>query len=407
MKLEKGDSLAKDYVSELWDYTRISVTQNSLQELSEIWDRWDDETKQLLYSNYGDLPYLLSIKVDERLFRALAQYWNPAYSYFTFGNVDLVPTVEEYTALLHCPRLQVDKAYSKAAYVPAFRKKLMSITGMSEQWITARIKQKGECKCIPWRNFRDLILAHPDEKRRALGHVDEVVSDLVDRLGKGVTPVPAILAETFRSLNACRRAGEGRFIGCAQLLIAWFDSHFWKVDKVLYRVFSQHYSPLKEIVATPRRDDISEENWIAILQNLQEDDVEWRAPWLIPDGILYSCESFDWVPLLGIWGAVGYAPLLVLRQYNSRQFVLVTYGLAQCEFLYRGDNYKKKVKEISQAWNQVHRMKRLAMGLMTTPEYGEWRRKRINDNILELNLESARPMEEYLQVIPSELEIIK
>ncbi|XP_052490758.1 uncharacterized protein LOC128043005 [Gossypium raimondii] len=239
-----------------------------------------------------------------------------------------------------------------------------------------------------------------DQAKGVLGHVDEAVSDLFDGLGKGVTPVPAILAETFRSLNAYRRASEGRFIGCAQLLIAWFHSHFWKVDKVLYRVFSGHYSPLKEIVATPRRDDISEENWIAILQNLQEDDVEWRAPWLIPDGILYRCGSFDWVPLLGIWGAVGYAPLLVLRQYNLRQFVSATYGLAQCEFSYRGDNYKKKVKEISQAWNQVHRMKRLAVGSMTTPEYGEWRRKRINDNIPELNLESVRPMEGAIAQIP-------
>ncbi|KAL1091251.1 hypothetical protein V6Z11_D07G144200 [Gossypium hirsutum] len=282
------------------------------------------------------------------------------------------------------------------------------------------IKQKGECKCIPWRILRDLILAHPDGKKkvdvfalsiyelvifpRALGHVDEAVSDLFDRLGKGVTPVPAILAETFRSLNACRQAGEERFIGCAQLLIAWFHSHLWKVDKVSYQVFSEHYSPLKEIVAMPRRNDISEENWIAILQNLPEDDVEWRAPWLIPDGILYRYGSFDWILLLGIWGVVGYAPLLVLRQYNSRQFVPATHGLAQCEFSYRGDNYKKKVKEISQAWNQVHRMKRLVVGLMTTPEYGEWQSKRIN---LELNLEGVRPMEEYLQVIPSELETIK
>ncbi|MBA0875552.1 hypothetical protein Goshw_018087 [Gossypium schwendimanii] len=132
VQLEKGDSLAKDCVSELWDYTRISVTQNSLQELREIWDKWNDETRQLFYSNYGDLPYLLDVKVDERLFRALVQYWNPAYSCFTFGKVDLVPTVEEYTALLHCPRLQVDKAYSRAAYIPAFWKKLMNITGMSE-----------------------------------------------------------------------------------------------------------------------------------------------------------------------------------------------------------------------------------------------------------------------------------
>ncbi|MFQ6621937.1 hypothetical protein Gotur_027892 [Gossypium turneri] len=71
------------------------------------------------------------------------------------------------------------------------------------------------------------------------------------------------------------------------------------------------------------------------------------------------------------------------------------------------DNYKKKVKEISQAWNQVHRMRKLAVGPMTAPEYGEWRSKRINDNIPESYSEGVRPMEEYLQVIPSELEIIR
>ncbi|MBA0881729.1 hypothetical protein Goshw_001216, partial [Gossypium schwendimanii] len=129
---------------------------------------------------------------------------------------------------------------------------------------------------------------------RALGHVDEAVTDLFDRLDKGVTPVLAILVETFRSLNACRGASEGRFIGCAELLLAWLHSHFWKVDKVSYRVFFENYSPLKEVVTTPRRDDISMEKWMAILQNLQEEDVEWRAPWLLPDEILYRCGDFDW-----------------------------------------------------------------------------------------------------------------
>ncbi|MBA0729678.1 hypothetical protein Golax_025725 [Gossypium laxum] len=80
--------------------------------------------------------------------------------------------------------------------------------------------------------------------------------------------------ETFRLLNACQKSGEGRFIGCAQLLLVWFHSHFWKVDKVSYRVFFDNYSPLKEIVAKPRRDDISKEKWMAILQNLQEEDIE-------------------------------------------------------------------------------------------------------------------------------------
>ncbi|MBA0782891.1 hypothetical protein Gotri_000707, partial [Gossypium trilobum] len=175
---------------------------------------------------------------------------------------------------------------------------------------------------------------------KALGHIDEVVTDLFDRLDKRVTPVPTILAETFRSLNACRRAGEGRFVGCAQLLLAWFHSHFWKIDKVSYR-------------------------------NLREEDVKWKAPWLLPNEILYRCSDFDWVPLPEILGAVGYAPLLVLRQYRSRQFIPTTHELAECEFSYKGDGYKKKIREMSNAWNQTRRMKRLAAGPMTTPEYNE------------------------------------
>ncbi|MFQ6668109.1 hypothetical protein Gotur_033889 [Gossypium turneri] len=87
--------------------------------------RWDNEIKQLFYSNYGDLPYLLDVRVD------------------------LVPTVEEYTTLLRCPRIQVDEVYSRSANVPTFLKKLICITGMSEQWVTAQIKQKGDSKCIP------------------------------------------------------------------------------------------------------------------------------------------------------------------------------------------------------------------------------------------------------------------
>ncbi|MFQ6663242.1 hypothetical protein Gotur_030839 [Gossypium turneri] len=109
---------------------------------------------------------------------------------------------------------------------------------MSEQWVAARVKQKGDSKCIPWRSLRDAILTHPDVRKRLdvfalsiyglvvfpkpLGHVDETVTDLFDQLDKKVTPI--------------------------------------LVDKVSYRVFSENYSPLKEIVATPRRDDIRRKN---------------------------------------------------------------------------------------------------------------------------------------------------
>ncbi|MBA0577407.1 hypothetical protein Golob_024956, partial [Gossypium lobatum] len=130
------------------------------------------------------------------------------------------------------------------------------------------------------KSLQELILAYPDARKKvdvfalsiyrlvvfpkALRYVDETTSDLFNQLDKRVTPVPTIFTETFRSLNACQRTGEGRFIGCVQLLLAWFHSHFWKIDKVSYRVFSENYSPLKEIATTPRRDDISEEKWLVI-----------------------------------------------------------------------------------------------------------------------------------------------
>ncbi|MBA0673059.1 hypothetical protein Goklo_024532 [Gossypium klotzschianum] len=53
-------------------------------------------------------------------------------------------------ALLRCSKIQVDRVYSRAINAPTFlKKRLMNITGMSDQWVTARIQQKGDSKCVP------------------------------------------------------------------------------------------------------------------------------------------------------------------------------------------------------------------------------------------------------------------
>ncbi|MBA0637123.1 hypothetical protein Godav_029698, partial [Gossypium davidsonii] len=84
---------------------------------------------------------------------------------------------------------------------------------------------------------------------------------------------------------------------------------------------------------------------------------------MLPDDILYRCGNFDWVPLLGIWGAVGYAPLL----------------------------------------NQTQRMKRLAVGSIAAPEYIEWWGRRINDNISGPSQGDSQLTRKHPQVVPSEL----
>lgn len=108
--------------------------------MRDIWACWDEGTKQLFYQSYGDISYLLDIKVDKHLFRVMVQFWNSAYKCFTFGKVDLVSTVEEYTTLLRSPKVQVRRAYAKVFNGQTFAKKLTNISGMSEPWVTTRIQ---------------------------------------------------------------------------------------------------------------------------------------------------------------------------------------------------------------------------------------------------------------------------
>ncbi|MBA0756590.1 hypothetical protein Gogos_020672 [Gossypium gossypioides] len=271
---------------------------------------WSEKTQQEKGDNLteGYISYSTEIMVICLIYSM--SKWISTYSEL-LPSIGILPI-----AALFLGRIQVDKAYSRATNVSTFLKRLMSITGMR-------------------------VVIFP----KVLGYIDKIVSYLFDRLDKRVTPVPVILAETFRFLSACRRAGEERFIG---------------------------YSPLKEFVATPRRDNISEEKWMTILQSLQDEDVEWKAPWMIPDEIL------------------------------SRQFILATQGLAQCEFMYKGDNYKKKAREISNAWNQIHRMKGFAANPMTTPKYNWWWGKRVNDNVPMSSQENIRPIAKHLQKLEAE-----
>ncbi|MBA0858579.1 hypothetical protein Goshw_028336 [Gossypium schwendimanii] len=225
-------SWKKGFLGKVEDNTAVQTWSETTQwkkgdSLAEGY--WNDEVKQLFYSGYGDLSYLLDIKVDKHLLHALAQFWNPACSCFTFGGVDLVPSVEEYMALLCWSKIQVYKAYSRVVNVPTFLKKLMNITRMSEQWVAARIKQKGDTKYLK-------------------------------ELEGSNSSTPEYEEESYSSPGN-------------------FSRNFLIAERM----------PESREVAIPGQDDITEEKWMAMFQNLQEEDIKWRAPWMLLDEILYRC----------------------------------------------------------------------------------------------------------------------
>ncbi|MFQ6646753.1 hypothetical protein Gotur_019074 [Gossypium turneri] len=213
-----------------------------------------------------------------------------------------------------------------------FKKKLMKLTGMTDTWAEKQIKKKNEVSCVPWFSLQELVQNHPDILKRVdlfalavygliifpkvLGHIEVTVVDFFKKLRQRIKPVPTILAETFRSLNNCRKRGEGHFIGCTQLLNVWILSHFWKVERTPFHMFSKTFALLEAHLEKDWPNDVTKQHW----------------------------------------GGVGYAPLMVQRQFASRQFVPVTDGLAQSEFAFTGEGYMKKVRDTANSWRKIYLM---------------------------------------------------
>lgn len=77
--------------------------------------------------------------------------------------------------------------------------------------------------------------------------------------------------------------------------------------------------------------------------------------WVKPCPVAYRYGSYPWLPLLGPWGGVSYAPAMVRRQFGEKQFVPTTHELSELEFSYKDKGAIALVKEIAEAWKQVHR----------------------------------------------------
>ncbi|XP_039059099.1 putative receptor like protein 25 [Hibiscus syriacus] len=146
-------------------------------------------------------------------------------------------------------------------------------------------------------------------------------------------------------------------------------SHFKHVKRAPERVFLDGFLPLKDFLSKEWHGGFTEEKWMVIFKDIRDGDILWRASWNVSSDILYICGERYWIPFPGIWGSVGYAPLLVSRQYESRQFILATRDLSGSDFAFKGEQYKGKVKGIAEAWKQTCRVNLFTYDIELSQEY--------------------------------------
>ena len=134
------------------------------------------------------------------------------------------------------------------------------MTGIDVSISITKLKGKNECvQC----DFLEVYIIQNNNHNRVIdiftlvvydilifsqspGYVDATIVDLIEQVDNQVNPIPAIIVETFRSLNYCRRNHEGSFVGCAQLLYIWIWSHFWGKCEVSLRFCMSAMVPVRE-----------------------------------------------------------------------------------------------------------------------------------------------------------------
>jgi hypothetical protein len=300
---------------------------------------------------FGKFPPFMRLQVDRGLLEALASFWDPTHCCFSIGEVDLIPTMEEYAKLL-----QLDSPFSETPVIPiqgprsnrCLEKYLGLTTAVlrpeiarpEATWRKANISLDLLTKyfsrsAFPARLARDFIAGKKEWKKfrinafkiafagiflfpTSAGRIDLGVIPIVFSEGRSI--IPAILCETVRSLSYCRRQGEGVPMFCTQLLQLWFCSHlqhFYRLQTPYH--FERHTVSQTVQIALPFTGD--SRAWALYLLDLPLSGWAWKVTWGPASWMPWThCALFDGVPLPGVWGCTGYYPSLALRQFSGVQY---------------------------------------------------------------------------------------
>ncbi|XP_057953336.1 uncharacterized protein LOC131147782 [Malania oleifera] len=370
-----------------------SVVQLYSERQQKQWgDSLNEESEvELPAKLYGHISFLLHITVNPQMVKALVDFWNPPYTCFTIDGIDMVPTIEEYTSLLH---LMTQRSPYRT-YVPNSRislaRELYNLAGVKIQ------RTVGESKRITWKCLKELLEEEKGEEvqihlfalaiyglivfPKELGTIDRSTISFVGQVKNGANPIPGILAETFRSLNKCRSKGQERLKCCVSLLYVWFASHLPSNQGGYRNTFLALRISLAEFEEAQQNVQWSKANWNEKLHKLRELGLVWQAPWMNHSNMMYRCGNFPWVPLLGPWGGIAYAPLMARRQVGASQFVPMTHGLADSDFAYEIGDTQNQIRKFMVAWKHVHLIGPGDEIATIQGNYEVWRENRVNPQL--------------------------
>ncbi|KAH1205788.1 hypothetical protein GmHk_16G046413 [Glycine max] len=339
---------------------------------------------QAFRKTYGKILELTIAEVSIEAIASLTQYYDQPLRCFTFGDFQLVPTIEEFEEILGCP-LGGRKPYLSSGCLPSLsriatvvkdsargldriKQTRNGIPGLPRKYLED--KARGMANQGDWVPFMDVlallifgVVLFPNVD----GLVDLAAIDafLAYHHSKE-SPVVAVLADLFDTFNRRCEKSSARIICCLPALCVWLVSHLFQQDM-------RHPCPLLSHRSCTEKRRI---DWDQLLAGIGGRTINWFPRWKEgKEGVLFSCGGYPNIPLIGTRGCINYNPALAIRQlgYPMRGAPMEE---SMSHFLVRdfGAQNFKAIQRIHKAWETPLRKDQELRGIRNgiIGGYHEW-----------------------------------
>ncbi|KAL5191181.1 hypothetical protein HKD37_04G010484 [Glycine soja] len=396
-----------------------SLDTTSIKELGRLMEPLQ---MQAFRKTYGKILELTIAEVSIEAIVSLTQYYDQPLRCFTFGDFQLVPTIEEFEEILGCP-LGGRKPYLSSGCLPSLsriatvvkdsargldriKQTRNGIAGLPQKYLED--KARGMANQGEWVPFMDVlallifgVVLFPNvDGLVGLAAIDAFLAYHHSK----ESPVVAVLADLFDTFDRRCEKSSARIICCLPALCVWLVSHLFQQD-------TRHPCPLlsHRSCTEKRRMD-----WDQLLAGIGGRTISWFPRWKEgKEGVLFSCGRYPNIPLVGTRGCINYNPTLAIRQLGYPMRGAPTEE-SMSPFLVRdlGAQNSKTIQRIHKAWETPLRKDQELRGIRNgiIGGYHEWLKVRIRglDWLAKLKVVSEENFEapeedEEVQALKSEL----
>ncbi|RZB46741.1 G-type lectin S-receptor-like serine/threonine-protein kinase [Glycine soja] len=303
-------------------FYQVKVKGLDVTSLKELGRLMGPLQRQAFRKVYGKILDLAATEVFTEAVVSLAQYYDQPLRCFTFGDFQMVPTIEEFEEILGSP-LGGRKPYLFSGFLPSLSK-IAAVVGDSAKELDRTKQTRNGVVGLPrkylegkardmasqekWGPFADIlallifgVVLFPNVD----GLVDLAAIAFLAYHHSKESPVVAILADLFDTFDRRCEKNSARIVCCLPALCVWLISHLFRQD-------TRHPCTLQSYRSCAEKGRV---DWDQHLAGIGGSMINWFPRWKEgKEGVLFSCGDYPNVPLIGTRGCINYNPALAIRQ---------------------------------------------------------------------------------------------